>query len=259
MKPEIQHLGSVAAAIASRKRALEKYYLNPQLCRHCNSVIVVKDHERVRNVRRKVFCSMSCSGSYNGAVYPKRKPEGQCDNCGTTIPRHLKYCGRKCKGQAIFQRNKGKVTVSASGAVVKWRQRTKLRAIEYKGGKCQRCGYDRCINAMDFHHVDPSQKEIRIGGSTRSWAKLKTELDKCVLLCANCHREFHAGLWKIEEIVPRSFNGLGRLTLDQQIGVQIPDGVPKFFGGWQSGLLRSPLERVFRRFESGSPCHAGVM
>jgi hypothetical protein len=67
-------------------------------------------------------------------------------------------------------------------------------AIEYKGGCCEICGYDRCIDALEFHHSNFSGKEFSISakGYTRSWAKIKEELDKCSLLCANCHREVHA-------------------------------------------------------------------
>jgi hypothetical protein len=80
---------------------------------------------------------------------------------------------------------------SSAEAVNEWRRRTKLRAIEYKGGKCSTCGYDRCVAALAFHHLDPTQKEFRIGGATRSWERTRAELDKCVLLCANCHAEEH--------------------------------------------------------------------
>lgn len=78
------------------------------------------------------------------------------------------------------------------------RRRTKLKAlaVEYKGGSCERCGYNRCIQALDFHHRDPTQKDFGIAeaGETRSFEKIKIELDKCLLLCSNCHREEHVRL-----------------------------------------------------------------
>lgn len=69
-------------------------------------------------------------------------------------------------------------------------------AVVYKGGRCQNCGYDRCAEALEFHHIENSEKDFGISarGYTRSWLKIRQELDKCVLLCANCHRELHAGL-----------------------------------------------------------------
>ena len=78
-------------------------------------------------------------------------------------------------------------------SVKKRRDKIKKDAIQYKGGKCQNCGYDKCLGALEFHHLDPKEKDFSISqyGHTRSWEKLKTELDKCTLLCANCHREIH--------------------------------------------------------------------
>lgn len=67
--------------------------------------------------------------------------------------------------------------------------------VEYKGGKCCICGYQKCIGALDLHHRNENEKEFGLSarGMTRSWEKIKEEADKCVLLCANCHREIHAG------------------------------------------------------------------
>lgn len=79
-------------------------------------------------------------------------------------------------------------------ATQKRREKIKEMAIDYKGGKCSICGYNKCSDALEFHHLDPSQKDFGIGskGYTRAWDKVKEELDKCILVCANCHREIHA-------------------------------------------------------------------
>jgi len=81
-------------------------------------------------------------------------------------------------------------------AVAKRRKKLKAMAIEYKGGKCMICGYNKYVGAMDFHHLDERSKKFDLStkGLTRSWDKTKTEVDKCMLVCANCHREIHAGL-----------------------------------------------------------------
>lgn len=69
----------------------------------------------------------------------------------------------------------------------------KLRAVEYKGGKCISCGYNKYFGALQFHHRDPSQKDAEWGKLRfRSWEKITLELDKCDLLCANCHAEAHS-------------------------------------------------------------------
>lgn len=84
-------------------------------------------------------------------------------------------------------------------AVHKRRKKIKRMVVDYKGGKCQICGYSRCVEAFDLHHVDAKAKDFSLSkeGLTRSWERTKKEADKCVLLCANCHREVHAGLAKI--------------------------------------------------------------
>lgn len=81
-------------------------------------------------------------------------------------------------------------------AVKARRKRLRSMSVAYKGGKCQNCGYDRCMEAFEFHHTDSTQKGFGLpdGGFTRSWSRIKNELEKCHLLCANCHREIHAKL-----------------------------------------------------------------
>ncbi len=84
-------------------------------------------------------------------------------------------------------------------AVAKRRKVVRDRAIQYLGGRCQICGYDRCQSSLDFHHKDESQKRFGISarGYTRSWEAVRSEIEKCYLLCANCHREVHAGVLQL--------------------------------------------------------------
>lgn len=81
-------------------------------------------------------------------------------------------------------------------AVSRRRQKLREMAREYKGNKCAVCGYKKCPSALEFHHRDPKKKDfgLSVKGLTRSWDKIKEEIDKCTLICANCHREIHAGL-----------------------------------------------------------------
>lgn len=69
-------------------------------------------------------------------------------------------------------------------------------AVEHKGGKCCLCGYDDYQGALEFHHLDARKKDFGLGtdGLTRSWARTKKELDKCILVCSNCHKEVHGGI-----------------------------------------------------------------
>ncbi len=87
-------------------------------------------------------------------------------------------------------------------AVAKRRRKLKTLAIEYKGGKCQICGYKKFQGALDLHHMN-GIKEFGIAdkGYTRSWEKVKTELNKCILVCANCHREIEGGVTQLPEVI----------------------------------------------------------
>jgi 5-methylcytosine-specific restriction endonuclease McrA len=67
--------------------------------------------------------------------------------------------------------------------------------VEYKGGCCSICGYNRYIGSLEFHHVNAEGKDFTLAHAKNTvFEKIKAELDKCVVLCANCHREEHARL-----------------------------------------------------------------
>ena len=78
-------------------------------------------------------------------------------------------------------------------AVAERRRKLRDMAIEYGGGCCVKCGYKKCKRALSFHHKDASEKDFGLSarGLTRSWEKMRIELDKCMLVCANCHMEIH--------------------------------------------------------------------
>lgn len=79
--------------------------------------------------------------------------------------------------------------------VKNYRKRQKESILYVMGEECAICGYFRCSQALELHHLDPEQKDFTIGQNTnRAWEKVVAELPKTVLLCANCHREVHAGL-----------------------------------------------------------------
>ncbi|MFZ1721883.1 MAG: hypothetical protein WAU07_05255 [Microgenomates group bacterium] len=84
-------------------------------------------------------------------------------------------------------------------AVKKRRAHLREKAVAESGGKCRICGYKRVITALEFHHKDQTQKDFGLSqrGLTRSWEKIKIEIAKCILVCANCHREIHAGLLQL--------------------------------------------------------------
>lgn len=113
-----------------------------------------------------------------------------------------------CSKQFVYNRSnrRGNTRSMCSACLVaKTRRNIKLKAVEYKGGKCIICGYNKCVAALDFHHIDPTTKSfgISVTGNTRSWEKVKQELDKCALLCSNCHREVESGFTNLLDFVFR--------------------------------------------------------
>lgn len=87
-------------------------------------------------------------------------------------------------------------------AVAERRRTLKLRAVSLMGGKCMLCSYDTHVSILDFHHVDPTTKSFGIssGGFSRSWDSIYLEIQKCILVCANCHREIENGLRPQDEV-----------------------------------------------------------
>lgn len=84
-----------------------------------------------------------------------------------------------------------------------WRRRLKSFLVKKAGGKCAICGYDRCVDAFEFHHLDPSKKQFSIGNANpkhMTWDEVVAESEKCIMVCSNCHKEIHAGLIDPNEI-----------------------------------------------------------
>ena len=119
----------------------------------------------------------------------------------------IDYCGeKKCprcnqvKKESEFYQRRGKIAGSVYCKVctnlqtVERQRALKSKAIEYKGGSCVICGYSKCNSALEFHHLDPKEKDFSLGEMKQSkWTdEIKKELDKCILVCSNCHREIHS-------------------------------------------------------------------
>jgi hypothetical protein len=110
-----------------------------------------------------------------------------CKNCGETNPNNAFSLNKSTKkfhkslcNDCQRKKNSGK-----------WRER-KQEFVDYKGSKCEICGYDKCLGALSFHHKDTSQKDPDWNlMKNRLLEKVKNELDKCSLLCNNCHSELH--------------------------------------------------------------------
>jgi len=125
-----------------------------------------------------------------------------CKSCGKEVSQSARkggrvklYCNESCRNKWRYKNdssvmNRNTYTEQkARGYSNKW------KALQYKGGKCQTCGEDRPAT-LCFHHRDPSHKELKLDGrsfANRKWELIKEEVNKCDLLCHNCHNMLHYG------------------------------------------------------------------
>ncbi len=168
-------------------------------CQKCGNHFphwTVVDGKR-RNLSSRKFC-LDCSpfGQHNTQDLSKpalRMPGKKvCTRCGFALDiatdfykkpggKPHAYCKRCYNVKTVERQNK-----------------LKAAAVIYLGGRCLICGYSKYSGALDFHHLDPFQKDVTIGAFRgRSLARIKNEWDKCILVCVNCHREIHAGLTRV--------------------------------------------------------------
>jgi len=73
------------------------------------------------------------------------------------------------------------------------RREIKQKLVDFLGGKCQKCGYNKCIASLEFHHKNVNKKDFCVSqkGVSIKFDLLLQEVSKCILLCANCHAEEH--------------------------------------------------------------------
>lgn len=107
-----------------------------------------------------------------------------------------------CNKKYFIDRSKGhRANICGTCNTAKRRKSNKTKLLEIKGGKCIVCGYNKHHGCLTFHHIDPSKKEFTISDSNKmtiAWEKILEEVDKCALLCHNCHGEVHAKLIDLE-------------------------------------------------------------
>ena len=118
-----------------------------------------------------------------------------CKECGAKFvtTKEASYCSNACNQRFNYKRKKSEginpYQVQKSRGLLK-----KIAIVNTKGGKCEHCGYNKNLAALEFHHMDPSVKEFQVDlrvFSNLSNERLEEEVSKCLLLCANCHRELH--------------------------------------------------------------------
>lgn len=170
-------------------------------------VVVAQDIEKT-NETGKVYWDWDCDcgcGTHKSirtdALYQVKV--GGCNNMVSSKPKTCAKCKKIFypKKQAKTRQYCYDCVPEANYSSTLIRAKIKDWALEYKGNKCSCCGYDKCKEALEFHHINPKEKDLIISDRHISftWNEAKKELDKCIVVCSNCHREIHAGIRKIEE------------------------------------------------------------
>jgi hypothetical protein len=195
------------------------------ICENCGSLFN-KETKAIRRSKHH-FCSHSCAAQHNNKTRIRKNSVNKshvCEICGISVSSGRKRCdihrhmgsGRKkiqelqhtktcpkCRfpkpASEFYVKPKTCRLISYCRECIKAdhtlvRRRIKSQCVAYKGGACELCGYDKCEAAMDFHHLDPNHKDFNVAKArSNKFESIKRELDKCILLCANCHREIHVG------------------------------------------------------------------
>lgn len=165
-------------------------------CLRCGSDIPtwVNIDGKPRNLSKRRFC-LQCSpfGKHNTRDLRLEINQGGEKEC--------KVCHRVLDEREFYQRsNRRGGTYSTCKKCFneisqQRKQKIKVTLVERCGGKCCICGYSQCVAALEFHHIDPDKKDVPISLiNGKSVEKIMPELEQCVMVCANCHREIHAGL-----------------------------------------------------------------
>lgn len=175
-----------------------------KICKKCNSEfkLYVKIDGINRNLKGRKYC-LDCSpfGLHNTQkIHIHKDPTTKkCPKCNLT-KLLCEFGNRRGKiGNSGYCKECMKVSIHNMHS----KQREfKERCVVYKGSECQYCGYKKCIGALEFHHIDPKQKDFSISKRKlcRDFEEIKTELDKCLLLCANCHREEHHKMRQLKKL-----------------------------------------------------------
>jgi len=145
--------------------------------------------EQQAKIKNKVCKNLTYTGSPKGKKSRRRLEMGEIEW------HRLQEEKLKSKQQKSYQKRKLLIRIHN----VNYKKNLKLRLIAYKGGKCEICGYSKkCPTVYHFHHTDSSQKEFGISQARRKYKEqdLFKEVDKCQLLCSNCHSEIHDLLYQ---------------------------------------------------------------
>ena len=188
-----QHLGAKASALLARKRAIDKYYSDPNHCQNCDHIITVEANQRVPEVRKKKFCNQSCAAVFNNTKSPKRKrAEKRFCPCGKSIQSHNELCGRceQARRSILGSMSKGDVfrryrTWQTARSSITYHANSVYDRLG-KLRQCAECGYGTHYEICHIRSVASFPEDALISEINA--------ITNLVPLCPNHHWEFDNGL-----------------------------------------------------------------
>ena len=174
-------------------------------CEKCGNQFpfIVIINGKHRNLNSRKFC-LSCSPfmchNTKNLNIPQTENKKNCSKCNEEKYLDEFYLLKNDKRSSYC------ITCNRQQNKIKPRE-IKIQCVDYKGGKCQICGYDKYLGSLDFHHIDSNTKDFSIGMKHLcSFEELKKELDKCILVCKNCHYELHGNITALpDSLITKTF------------------------------------------------------
>jgi hypothetical protein len=148
------------------------------LCANCHR----EHHAQERRISNLEHTTSKISETANEVLF--------CSHCKYLLPK-AEFSIRK-RGLQYVYRTECKRCFSLSISRIIRRKRTEVKL--HFGGRCTLSGYSRCLDAFEFHHIEKKESTLSQMYSRSSYSKILKEAEKCQLICANCHREHHAGV-----------------------------------------------------------------
>lgn len=185
--------------------ALEFHHINPNekeiMFSHSN--ITVFDEYIKRELDKCILVCVNCHRLIHSTdttinyLNTTEEDKRYCSNCKQDLPLSYFYQISGRDGYSPYCKECERIKV------VERQQRFKKQCVEYKNGKCYFCEYNLYLGALEFHHINQDEKKFNISSKRRVVLsdEVKDELDKCILVCGNCHREIHAGLINMEQLI----------------------------------------------------------
>ena len=162
--------------------------------------------QKVQSKKGKTYWLCKCECGNEKEIQTSHLMDGRTKSCGCGFLeeddniRQCEICGKNfyIKFNGVTRKYCYDCSPSYSDneraqSIIAIRKAMKQEAVKRCGGKCSICGYNKSLRALEFHHKDPKEKDFGLSanGSVHSWAKYWEEVQKCILVCSNCHAEIH--------------------------------------------------------------------